>query len=56
MQTYSIKDITQWKQFRDQMDYSNIEYDTRTQKVTILNQKYQVVYSFKKIHGVLKIT
>ena len=47
MQTYSIKDITQWKQNRDQMDYSIIEYNTRTQKVTLGNQKHQLVHSSK---------
>ena len=53
---YSIKDITKCKQYRDQMDYGIIKFDTRTQKFTIYNQKYQVVHSSKTKNRVLKTT
>ena len=45
--TCSKKDITRWKQNRDQMDFGIINYDTRTQKLLILNHKYQIVYDSK---------
>ena len=45
--TYSIKDL-KWKQNRDQIDFGIIEYDTRSQKYKILNQKYQVVFDTTK--------
>ena len=37
-----------WKQYRSQLEYGVIEFDTRSQKYKILNQKYQVVYDTTK--------
>ena len=45
--TNSIKDL-KWKKYRDQLEFGIIEYDTRSQKYKILNQKYQVVYDTSK--------
>ena len=47
IQTYSIKEL-RWKQFRSQLEFGVIEFDTRSQKYKILNQKYQVVYDTTK--------
>ena len=47
IQTYSIKDgVTQskWKQYRDQLDFGIIEFDTRSQKYKVLNNKYNIIY------------
>ena len=41
--TYSIKELD-WKQYRSQLDFGIIEFDTGPQKYKILNEKYQVVY------------
>ena len=46
--TYSIKDITKWKQYRDQLDDGIIEFDTRSQKYKILKSKYELEYDTKK--------
>ena len=35
--TYSIKELI-WKQYRSQLDFGVIEFDTRSQKYKILNQ------------------
>ena len=40
---YSIKELN-WKQYRSQLEFGIIEFDTRSQKYKILNQKNQVVY------------
>ena len=48
IQTYSIKEDLKWKQYRSQLDFGVIEFDTRSQKYKILNQKYQVVYDTTK--------
>ena len=51
IQTYSIKDgVTQlkWKQYRDQLEFGNIEFDTRSQKYKILNNKYNIMYDSSK--------
>ena len=45
--TYSIKDL-KWKQYRDQLEFGIIEFDTRSQKYKILNHKHQVVYDTTK--------
>ena len=45
--TYSIKELN-GKQYRSQLDFGLIEFDTRSQKYKILNQKYQVVYDTTK--------
>ena len=47
IQTYSIK-VLRWKQYRDQLEFGVIEFNTRSQKYKILNQKYQVVYDTTK--------
>ena len=50
--TYSIpKELClkeHWKQYRSQLEFGVIEFDTRSQKYKILNQKYQVVYDTTK--------
>ena len=48
IQTYSIKEDLKWKQYRSQLEFGVIEFDTRSQKYKILNQKYQVVYDTTK--------
>ena len=47
MSCYSIKQLN-WKQYRDHLEFGVIEFDTRSQKYKILNQKYQVVYDTTK--------
>ena len=47
VQTYSIKDASiprRWKQYRDQLEFGNIQFDTRSQKCKVLNNKYNIVY------------
>ena len=41
--TYSIKELN-WKEYRCQLEFGVIEFDTRSQKYKIINQKYQVVF------------
>ena len=55
VQTYSIKDankeggiLHKWKQYRDQLDFGMIEFDTRSQKYKILNHKYNLIYDSSK--------
>ena len=51
LQTYSIKDgVTQskWKQYRDQLEFGIIEFDTRSQKDKILNNKYNISHDSSK--------
>ena len=38
----------QWKQYRSQLEFGVIEFDTRSQKYKILNHNYQVVYDTTK--------
>ena len=45
--TYSIKDL-KWQQYRDQLEFGIIEYDTRSRKYKILNDKYKVIYDTTK--------
>ena len=40
--TYSIKEL-KWKQYRDRLEFGIIEFDTRSQKYKILNQKYKLI-------------
>ena len=51
IQTYSIKDpglILRWKYFRDQSKFGIIEFDTRSQKYKVLNNKYNIIYDSSK--------
>ena len=47
IQTYSIKEL-RWKQYRSQLEFGVIEFDTRSQNYKILNHKYQLVYDTTK--------
>ena len=51
IQTYSIKDpgfLLRWKYFRDQLVFGIIEFDTRSQKCKVLNNKYNIIYDSSK--------
>ena len=51
IQTYSIKDpsiLHRWKQNRDQLEFGIIEFDTRSQKYKVLNNKYNIIYDSSK--------
>ena len=52
VQTFSIKDanniLHKWKQYRDQLEFVIIEFDTRSQKYKILNHKYNLIYDSSK--------
>ena len=53
IQTYSIKDSggtlqSKWKQYRDQLEFGMIEFDTRSQKYKVLNHKYNIIYDSSK--------
>ena len=48
IQTYSIKEDLKWKQYRSQLEFGVIEFDTRSQKYKILNHKYQLIYDTTK--------
>ena len=48
IQTYSIKEDLKWKLYRSQLEFCVIEFDTRSQKYKILNQKYQLIYDTTK--------
>ena len=61
IQTYLIKDtggeaarnssngiLHRWKQYRDQLEFGIIEFDTRSQKYKILNNKYNIIYDSSK--------
>ena len=37
-----------WKYYRDQLEYGIIEFDTRSQKYKILNDKYKLIYDSSK--------
>ena len=51
-QTYAIapavKDGLNWKNYRDQLEYGIIEFDTRSQKYKVLNNKYHIIYDSSK--------
>ena len=44
----TIKDGFNWKYYRDQLEYGIIEFDTRSQKYKILNDKYKLIYDSSK--------
>ena len=48
VQTYAlpsaIKDGFNWKYYRDLLEYGIIEFDTRSQKFKVLNDKYKLIY------------
>ena len=44
---YSIKEL-KWKQYRDQLEFSIIEFDTTSQKYKTLNHKYNLIYASGK--------
>ena len=47
VQTYSIKDpgfLLRWKYFRDQLEFGIFEFETRSQKYKVLNNKYNIIY------------
>ena len=51
LQTYSIKDASilhRWKQYRDQLEFGIIEFDTRSQKYKVLNNKYNIIHDSSK--------
>ena len=45
--TYSIRDL-KWKQYRGQLEFGIIEFDTRSQKYKTLNHKYKRIYDSSK--------
>ena len=45
--TYSIQEF-KCIQYRDQLDFSIVEFDTRSQKYKLLNQKYKLMYYSSK--------
>ena len=47
VQTYSIKELM-WKYYRDQLEFGIIEFDTRSQKYKVLNNKYNIIYDSSK--------
>ena len=47
VQTYSIKELV-WKYYRDLLEYGIIEFDTRSQKYKVLNNKYKLIYDSNK--------
>ena len=47
MSCFSIKQLN-WKQYRDQLEFGVIEFDTRSQKYKTLNHKYQLVNNTTK--------
>ena len=52
VQTYAlasaIKDGFNWKYYRDLLEYGIIEFDTRSQKYKVLNNKYRLIYDSSK--------
>ena len=52
VQTYglasAVRDGFNWKYYRDQLEYGIIEFDTRSQKYKILNDKYKLIYDSSK--------
>ena len=47
VQTYSIKELV-WKYYRDPLENGIIEFDTRSQKYKVLNNKYKLIYDSSK--------
>ena len=52
VQTYAlasaIKDGFNWKYYRDLLEYGITEFDTRSQKYKVLNNKYKLIYDSSK--------
>ena len=51
VQISSIKDpgfLLRWKYFRDQLEFGIIEFDTKSQKYKVLNNKYNIIYDSSK--------
>ena len=52
VQTYAlasaIKEGFNWKYYRDLLEYGIIEFDTRSQKYKVLNNKYNLIYDSSK--------
>ena len=52
VQTYglasAVRDGFNWKYYRDQLEYGIIEFDTRSQKYKVLNNKYNLIYDSSK--------
>ena len=51
VQTYAIKDAVNglnWEYYRDQLEYGIIEFDTRSQKYKVLNNKDNLIYDSSK--------
>ena len=52
VQTYglasAVRDGFNWKYYRDQLEYDIIEFDTRSQKYKVLNNKYNLTYDSSK--------
>ena len=52
VQTYAlasaIKDGFNWKYYRDLLEYGIFEFDTRSQKYKVLNNKYKLIYDSSK--------
>ena len=52
VQTYGFKDAIRdgfnWKYYRDQLEFGIIEFDTRSQKYKVLNNKYKLIYDSSK--------
>ena len=52
VQTYvlasAIKNEFNWKYYRDLLEYGIIEFDTRSQKYKVLNNKYKLIYDSSK--------
>ena len=52
VQTYAlasaIKDGFNWEYYRDLLEYGIIEFDTRSQKYKVLNNKYNLIYDSSK--------
>ena len=52
VQTYLIKDggalLLKWRQYRDQLEFGIIEFDTCSQKYKILNYKYSLICDSSK--------
>ena len=44
----AIKDGFNWKYYRDLLEYGIIEFDTRSQKYKVLNNKYKLIYDSSK--------
>ena len=52
VQTYglasAVRDGFNWKYYRDQLEFGIIEFDTRSHKYKVLNNKYKLIYDSSK--------